>query len=72
MLDSIAAWFVAMILNWLLGKATAAVQDEVDQVALDKERDEINQKNMDAYEAAKDRQSRIQAALNLLNRDTTP
>lgn len=60
-------WLLEWILNYLLGKATKAVAKELDQMAEDKKRDGINEANIKKYEEAKDRETRIRAATDLLN-----
>lgn len=67
--ESILLWIAERTLAWLFNLGLNAVQKYEDQVAEDKKRGEINDANVKAYEAAKDRQSRIAAATRLLNRD---
>ena len=71
-LESILMWLVGQVLNYFLGKATQAIQDHAADVARDKERGEINDANVKAYEEAKDRADSIKAATDLLNRVRRP
>lgn len=66
-LDSILAWLAGWILNYLAGKATTAIEDAAQDIAIDKARGETNAKNIQAYDDAKTRADKINAALNLLN-----
>lgn len=61
-------WIAGQILNYLLGKASDAIQTAAQQIADDKARGEINDANVKAYEDANDRASRIKSSLDLLNR----
>ena len=66
-IESILIWLLKLILGYLLGRAISAVQQASDQVMKDHERNQIDAKNITAYENAKDRQDRISHALDLLN-----
>lgn len=68
MFESILIWLAERILNYLLGRAVEAAQDKVKEIERDKERGEINEANVKAYEEAADRESRRREAVNLLNR----
>lgn len=68
MLEGILSWILEKVLAFLLGKATAAVTQAVDDLAEAKKRGEINEANIKAYEEAKDRADRIRSATALLNR----
>lgn len=68
MIDWLFSWLLEKLLNYFLGKVTVAIEDHVQQMAEDKRRGEVNDKNVKAYEEAVDRRSRINAALALLNR----
>lgn len=67
MIEAALVWLLTQILNYLLGIATQAVETYAAQVELDKQRGDINDANVKAYEAASDRKSRVDAALSLLN-----
>ena len=68
MLVSILEWLASWILNYLASLATTAIKDTVDDMKRDKERGEINDANVKAYEDAVSRKDRVEAALSLLNR----
>lgn len=68
-IDGILSWLLEKILGFLLEKITYEIKDHVDQLAEDKKQGVINDANLKAYEEARDRQSRIDSALRLLNRD---
>lgn len=67
MMEGILSWIVKLLLEYLFGKAATAVQEKAKELARDKERGEINEANVKAYEEAKDRESRRRAALDLVN-----
>lgn len=67
MIEAFLSMILKIILDYLLGKATTAVAKELDQMAEDKKRGKINDNNVKAYQDAKDRQSRVRAATDLLN-----
>lgn len=56
------------LLEHLLGKAVTAAKDAAAQHELDKQRGETNAENAKKYQEASDRQAKIKAALDLLNR----
>lgn len=62
-------WLVAAALNWLKAWAIQAVIDKRAQMEKDKQQGITNEANTIAYEAAKDREERIRAATDLLNRN---
>lgn len=69
---SLLEWLAGFILKYLLGRATdAAIKAAENASRLEKEQ-EVNAANAAIYEQAKSREERIQAALALLNRNSTP
>lgn len=69
MLEGILSWLLEKILAFLLGKATTAVTQAVDDMVRDKARGQINEENVRAYEEAYDRKQKVESALKLLNRE---
>lgn len=67
MIEAILAKLLQMILDYLLGKATKAVAEQLDQMAKDKKQGKIDEKNIEKYQSAKDRESRVRAVIDLLN-----
>lgn len=67
-LEDILAWLVEKILIYLLNRAASAVTDAAKDMERDKERGEINDENVKAYEEANERKERIHLSLDLLNR----
>lgn len=61
-------WLAEKVLNYLLGRASEAVQTKLKDVQQDKERGEVNEANVRAYQDAVDREARRKAALYLVNR----
>ncbi len=70
MLSTFGSWLVEQILSYLLKLAVKSIETTVNQIEEDKKRGQVNEANQKAYEEAQDRASRIQAALNLLDRST--
>lgn len=68
MLATILEFLAGKLLDWLLGLLKTQVQNTAQDMAKDKERGEINDANVKAYEAAKSRQEQVDAALAVLNR----
>lgn len=71
MITTILEWIVGFILKYLLGKAEKAAGNAAADYARDKEREQINEKNVKAYEEAVDRAAKIRAATDLVNRSVT-
>lgn len=69
MIDGFLEFIATVILNYLWKKAAATAGQIAEQVKTDRERGEINEKNVQAYEAAKTRAERRRAALDLINRN---
>lgn len=70
--EGILAWFAKQVLSILLDRAVDAYKDHQKQLELDRQRKEVNEDNLKAYEEAKDRAERTKAALDLINGDATP
>lgn len=68
----ILEWLAGWLLNYLLGKAISETKIKLDQLQLDKERGQINDENVAAYNEAKTREERRRDALLLLNRTKRP
>lgn len=71
MLNTILSFIVTKVLEWLLRTLKVEVEEHLADLAEQKRRGEINEANVKAYEAADERKKRIEAALNLLNRNRT-
>ena len=69
MLERLASWLLAFILDYLYKKAKVAVEELVEEQKLAAERGAVNEENVRRYEEALDRKERIDAALELLNRN---
>lgn len=67
-LESILTWILGWILKYLADKTTAAVIDKLQDVERDKQREQVNEANVKAYDEAVARADRIRAATDLLNR----
>lgn len=67
-LGGVFAWILQKILDWLLSRAIAEVNERTAELVRDRERKEINEKNIKAYEESLSRMERINAAIDLLNR----
>ncbi len=67
MIETWLMWLLTKLLEILVGKATDAINKAVSDMKRDKERGEVNEANVKAYQDAVDRKSRIDAATSLLN-----
>ena len=67
MVEKILTWFLTKILEYLFGKAEKATKEVAAQIEKEKQRDEVDEKNIIKYESAKDRKEKIKASLSLLN-----
>lgn len=69
MFEGIASWLLSFLMDYFMKKAKAAIVEKAEQLKHDRERGEINEENLKAYEKAVERKERIDAALSLLNGD---
>jgi hypothetical protein len=67
MIEKILLWIAQATLNWALARTQAKLINLYELVKDDKEFDESNKKNVEKYNAAKDRLDKIKAAENLLS-----
>jgi hypothetical protein len=67
MIEKVMLWLLGKILEWLFGKAEQELKEVADKMALEKEREQVDEQNVIKYQEAKDRADRIKAASNLLN-----
>ncbi len=67
MIDKILTWIITKILEYLFGKVETELKSASQDMAKEKEREQVNEKNIIKYEAAKSRAEKIKAAKNLLN-----
>ena len=68
MIEKILLWIAQATLNWALARTQAKLINLYELVKDDKEFNEANKKNVEKYNAAKDRLDKIKAAENLLSR----
>lgn len=66
-MEAILSWFVKKVLEVLLNKLVAYMNELSEQIKRDKERGETNEANIKAYEEALERKDRIKRATDLLN-----
>lgn len=72
MLTGILSWLGTKVLEWLLRLVEQSVREHLIDLAEAKRRGETNEANVKAYEAAKVRREKVQAALDMLNRRPKP
>ncbi len=66
-IQAILGYLLKTFLDWSLKTATAAYEDAAAKKKLDEERKVTDAANEAAYDAAKDRKERLEAAESLLN-----
>lgn len=69
MIERILIWLLTKVMEYLFGKAETEVKKVSEQLAKEKEREAIDEKNVIKYQSAKDRSERIKRAAALLNGD---
>lgn len=67
MLERIAMWFLNLLLSFLYNKAKDAAGKAIERADTAKRRQESDEIHIQAYDQAKDRKSKIEASINLLN-----
>jgi hypothetical protein len=70
--EAILSWFLKKVLEVLLSRLVAFVQERAEEIKRDKERGAVNEANQKAYDEAVDRLDRIKRAGELLNGSNVP
>jgi hypothetical protein len=70
--EAILSWFLKKVLEVLLSRLVAFVQEKAEEIKRDKERGAVNEANQKAYDEAVDRLDRIKRAGELLNGSNVP